>query len=178
MRIRTSLYDELIAESIKLRVLYNALEVSGGILSPKIRISELVAACAPTLCVLKCLHHCWSLSFPVMSSRAQPYTYSCGSRRPRLLDDLHRMCTADTPAFMDQDRDAVNLNAVLASTTSSPFFLRTELALNGAPSTREVVDFSREKWGTLEDVLLELTRRSGNVIQLVISFQGWPQLPH
>ena len=69
-------------------------------------------------------------------------------------------------------------HAALISTISSPHLRRIELAFNGGPSTGEPVDFSREKWGALENVLLGLTRRSGKVIQLVVSFQERAQLPH
>ena len=81
------------------------------------------------------------------------------------------------PVFVDRDRDTIKLNAALISTISSPCLRKIELAFNGAPSTREAVDFSREKWGAFENVLLELTRRSGDVIQLVMSFRERAQLP-
>ena len=69
LRIRDTPRDgERGAESTKIRTLYHTLELGGDILSPGTGVSGLVATCAPTLCVLKPLHNCWSFSFPFMSS--------------------------------------------------------------------------------------------------------------
>jgi len=82
------------------------------------------------------------------------------------------------PVFVDQDRDIIRLHAALISTISSPCFRKIKLAFNGASPTREAMAFSGEEWEALEDVLLELTWRSGNVIQLVISFEEGAELPY
>jgi len=83
------------------------------------------------------------------------------------------------PVIVDQeDQDIIKLHTALISTVSSPRLRRIELAFNWGPSTGNPVDFSRETWGALENVLLELARRSGDVIRLVISFQARAQLPH
>jgi len=80
--------------------------------------------------------------------------------------------------FLHQDRDIIKLHTALISTISSPCLQKIELAFNGASSTREAVDFSRDTWGAVECVQLELTWRSGNVIRLVVSFHERVQLPH
>ena len=68
---------ELIVELTKVRILYHTLELGEHLLLPETGMSELVAACAPTLRVLKLLHVCWSLPFLVLSREL-----SCDTHRP------------------------------------------------------------------------------------------------
>ena len=177
----TPLDYRFITELTKVRVLYHTLELGGNALSPGMGISELVVACAPTLRILKFLHYCWSLSSPVTIHEL--------NRKPIVVDraDLDSWmtfaaCTQLTeirlPVLVDQDEGGIKPPAALISTICSPHLQKIVLSFDGALSTRNAVDFSRETWGALENVLLELTRRSRNVIQLVLLFQDRAQLPH
>jgi len=68
------------------------------------------------------------------------------------------------PVLVDQDEGGIKPPAALISTISSPHLRKIVLSFDGALSSRNAADFSRETWGALENVLLELTRRSWNVI--------------
>jgi len=55
------------------------------------------------------------------------------------------------PVFVDQDRDTIKLPTALIPKISSPYLRKIELASNGALSTQEAVDFSRDTWGAVEN---------------------------
>lgn len=82
------------------------------------------------------------------------------------------------PAFVERSRGAIRLYAALLSTISSPHLYKIELAFNRKLLTRQVAELlSWKQWDALEDVLLELTQRSGNTLQLGILFLDRVQLP-
>lgn len=182
LRIRaTPLNGGFLAELTKVQVLYHTLELGGEFLLPGAGISELIAACAPTLRTLSFFHQCRSFSFPVMIHELNHKLTVVGHADLdswMTFSGCIRLTEIRLPVFVDQGRDIIKLHAALISTASSPCLRRIELAFDEGPSTRNAVDFSRETWGALENVLLELTRRNENVIQLVILFQSRAQIPH
>jgi len=67
LRVRNAPPDGgFIMELVKVRVLYHTLELGGRSRLPGTGMSELVAACAPTLRILKISPYRWSFSFPAV----------------------------------------------------------------------------------------------------------------
>jgi len=177
LRIPTIPLDsQFIVELAKVRVLYHTLELGGRCMSPGKGVPELVAACAPTLRVLRFPHSCELLSFPVMDRKLNfKFTVAYNmDLDPRLtLATCTQLAEIQLPACVEHSQGGIGLHAALLSTISSPHFRKIELVFGPTLLARHIAEaFSWGQWGALEDVLLELTRRSGNALQLVILFPG------
>jgi len=176
LRIRnTPLHGGFVVELTKVQTLYHTLELGGHILSPETKVSELVAACAPALRVLKLSHRCSLFPFQIMGhklNRKLTVTHHTDLDSWMTFATCTQLAEVRLPVYMGQHRGATRMHAALLSTISSPHLRKIELTFNGGLSTQEVaVVLSTKKWEALEDVLLELTRRTKNTIQLVVAFQ-------